>query len=75
MSEQTRPEDDRTLPNRASNMEKAEGSRDNFTPADEAGGITNRPVPEEQQEQSEVPPRGQTAGSQGRRAGREGGHA
>jgi hypothetical protein len=66
MAEQTRPEDDNTVPNRAANMEKAEGDRDTFAPNDNAGGITNRPLSREEQEQHEVPPRGQA---------REGGHA
>jgi hypothetical protein len=41
-------------PNQAANKEPAEGSREN------AGGITNRPLEREQQEQDEVPPRGHT---------------
>ncbi len=65
MAEQTTPERDDTMPNRAANMEKAEGSRENAT-ANEAGGITNRPLERERREQEEVPPRGQN---------KEGGHA
>lgn len=41
-------------PNQGANKEPAEGSREN------AGGITNRPLKREQEEQSEVPPRGRT---------------
>jgi hypothetical protein len=41
-------------PNQAANKQPAEGSREN------AGGITNRPLKREQEEQSEVPPRGRT---------------
>ena len=47
------------MPNRASNMEKAEGSREN---ARNSGGITNRPLDEEQQEQQHLPDRGRDAG-------------
>ncbi len=56
-------------PNNASAMEKAEGSRENLNDSpgrgreqmadnDNAGGITNRPLDEEDQEQDELPPRG-----------------
>ncbi|MFN8063302.1 MAG: hypothetical protein U0P82_00780 [Vicinamibacterales bacterium] len=58
--QQNRSRDD--APNHASAMEKAEGSRENLNvdaPAQSGGGITNRPLEEEQEEQSEVPPRGQ----------------
>jgi hypothetical protein len=54
MPKQTRPDDEKTMPNQASNKEKAEGSRDS------GGGITNRPLDEEQQNQERVPPRGET---------------
>jgi hypothetical protein len=62
MPKQTRPADasDQSVPNRAANKEPAEGSRDN------AGGITNRPLEEEQDNQERVPPRGES---------KEGGHA
>jgi hypothetical protein len=50
-------------PNQNANKEPAEGSRENVR-SDEAGeqggGITNRPLNREQQEQAQVPPRGQT---------------
>jgi len=49
------PSDKRNDPvpeNTPSNKEPAEGSREN------AGGITNRPLGEEQQNQQRVPPRG-----------------
>lgn len=58
MPEQTRPENDKTMPNRAANMEKAEGDRDASAPAEDAGGITNRPLSREDSEQCQVPPRG-----------------
>ena len=57
---------DQDTPTRASNMEKAEGDRDdeqnrpeeNY--ADRGGaGITNRPLDEEVENQKEVPPRGE----------------
>jgi hypothetical protein len=48
------------VPNPAANKEPAEGSREN------AGGISNRPLEEEQDNQERVPPRGEA---------KEGGHA
>jgi hypothetical protein len=53
-------------PNQTANKEPAEGSRENVGDAQDKGrgqpaaGITNRPLEEEEQEQSEVPPRGRT---------------
>jgi hypothetical protein len=53
-------------PNQNASKEPAEGSRENVqanVPArdtDDTGGITNRPLHREQEEQAEVPPRGQT---------------
>ena len=44
-------------PNAASNKDKAEGSRDANN--EDAGGITNRPLEEEQRNQEELPPRGE----------------
>jgi hypothetical protein len=41
------------VPNQAANKEPAEGSREN------AGGITNRPLDEERENQDRVPPRGE----------------
>jgi hypothetical protein len=67
MAEQTRNDPD---PNRASEMEKAEGSRETATASQNASrdattgnaqhgaGITNRPLEAEQQEQESLPPRG-----------------
>lgn len=75
MAERTRPEDDKTLPNRAANMEKAEGDRDAFESSGDAGGMTNRPLSREEREQEEVPPRGKTAESSPRGTTKEGGHA
>ncbi len=48
-------------PNHASEMEKAEGSREQprGNPGQHGAGITNRPLAEEQEEQGHVPPRGQ----------------
>jgi hypothetical protein len=80
MREQSRPdaEDAGTLgaPNDASMKEKAEGSRENVNVGGSAddgargsrqgGGITNRPLEQEQREQAELPPRGKA---------KEGGHA
>jgi hypothetical protein len=53
---------DQDIPTRASNMEKAEGDREDApeTRYEERGGagITNRPIEEEVENQKEVPPRG-----------------
>jgi hypothetical protein len=80
MPKQSRPDSEKpgTLgaPNDASMKEQAEGSRENVNisgDTDEsqrgtgnAGGITNRPLEQEEKEQSELPPRG---------TAKEGGHA
>ena len=54
---------DNETPTRNSNMEKAEGDRDDApeTRYEEGGGagITNRPIDEEIENQKEVPPRGE----------------
>jgi hypothetical protein len=47
---------DQTMPNPAANEEQAEGSREN---TNAAGGITNRPLAEEEDNQERVPPRGE----------------
>ena len=51
-------------PNQNANKEQAEGSRDtvraNEGSAQQGAGITNRPLEREQNEQAQVPPRGQT---------------
>jgi hypothetical protein len=57
---------DQDMPNRSSNMEPAEGSRENVMnrgerdrpSRDNAGGITNRPLDREQEEQDRLPDRG-----------------
>jgi hypothetical protein len=57
-----RPDTDQA-PNHASSMEKAEGSRENAqgdNAHQQAAGITNRPLEQEQQEQESLPPRGQS---------------
>jgi hypothetical protein len=55
---------DQDTPTRSSNMEKAEGDRDDAPESryDERGGagITNRPLDEEVENQKEVPPRGES---------------
>ena len=51
-------QNDADMPNQASNKEKAEGSRENT----DAGGISNRPLEEEQERQENLPPRGQSKG-------------
>jgi hypothetical protein len=62
------------VPNRASNREKAEGDRETITDTQtdrrsewgegtsQGGGITNRPLAEEQENQNEVPERGKSKG-------------
>jgi hypothetical protein len=70
---------DRDMPNPAANKNKAEGDRwsseadtvervdrEREIPADEAGGITNRPLDEEERNQDRLPERGDA---------REGAHA
>ena len=69
MPKQTRPDDqkDQSIPNQAANKEPAEGSRETVGASDDrAGGITNRPLPEETDNQNRVPRRGEN---------KEGGHA
>jgi hypothetical protein len=80
MPKQSRPDSEKAgtlgAPNDASMKEQAEGSRENVNVSsgpgegqrgsENAGGITNRPLEQEQQEQSELPPRG---------TAKEGGHA
>lgn len=55
---------DQDIPSRASNMEKAEGDREDAPESryDEGGGagITNRSIDEEVENQKEVPPRGES---------------
>lgn len=64
--------DDKTMPNRSANQTKAEGDRwdSNADTAgaggQESGGITNRPLDEEEENQAAVPPRHES---------REGAHA
>jgi hypothetical protein len=56
MPQQTEPRDNtEATPQR--NQEPAEGSRENVN-VGEQGGISNRPVDEEQREQEDLPPRG-----------------
>lgn len=50
---------DKPMPDQAANKSKAEGERD-------SGGITNRPLSEEEENQAAVPERGES---------RDGGHA
>jgi hypothetical protein len=64
MTERHDPHDISTsdIPNRASNQEKTEGSRENVNVNEEGGGISNRPIAEEQAEQQSLPPRGSSKG-------------
>jgi hypothetical protein len=54
------------VPNRESNMEQAEGSRDQVTNSESSssrgrsGGISNRPLDREQCEQEQIPERGES---------------
>jgi hypothetical protein len=64
MSQNRKREND--MPNRASNMEPAEGSRDTATDERNSGGITNRPLSREQQEQDKLPDRGHSSGDEAR---------
>jgi hypothetical protein len=51
-------------PNEAANRDPAEGSRDTATGAENknAGGISNRPLNEEEERQHNLPPRGEAKG-------------
>ena len=49
---------DQTMSNRAANKEQAERSQKNTNAAD-SGGITNRPMAEEEHNQGHMPPRGE----------------
>jgi hypothetical protein len=55
---------DQDTPTRSSNMEKAEGDRDDAPETQYdgrgGGGITNRPIGEELENQKELPPRGKS---------------
>ena len=69
MPKQTRPagnKDEPWIPNPAANRDPAEGSREAVNENEGAGGITNRPLSEEEANQERVPPRGEN---------KEGGHA
>jgi hypothetical protein len=48
---------DTSIPNQASNKEKAEGSRAN---GNVERGVTNRPIEEEQRDQQNLPPGGRS---------------
>jgi hypothetical protein len=68
MPKQSRPDDQKPgtlgMPNQASETEQAEGSRENVnvdsgsSDRDDAGGITNRPLGRDHEEQDQLPPRG-----------------
>jgi hypothetical protein len=63
MPNQSRPEDEKAgmpgRPNDTAANEPAEGSRESVNTSDTSGGgITNRPLEEERQEQQHLPPRG-----------------
>ena len=52
---------DDTMPNRSSNMEQAEGSRDTVRDnMEQGGGITNRSLDEEMNQQEQLPGRGRS---------------
>ena len=58
MAQQNRRDD--SSPNSASNMEQAEGSRDNVRGSEQGGGITNRGLDREMSEQEQLPGRGRS---------------
>jgi hypothetical protein len=51
---------DDSTPNRSSNMEQAEGSRETVRGSERGGGITNRPLDREVSEQEQLPERGRS---------------
>ena len=55
----TQPTD---TPNQAANKEPAEGSRETVNANEKGGGITNRSLEEERENQERVPPRGDAKG-------------
>jgi hypothetical protein len=63
MPKQTRPDDlkEPSVPNQAANKEPAEGSRETVDAGsrERGGGITNRPLHEELDNQERVPPGGE----------------
>jgi hypothetical protein len=59
MAQQT--DKDMDMPNRSSNMEPAEGSRETVrNSGDQGGGISNRSLDEELSRQQDLPPRGRS---------------
>ena len=56
MAQQNQRDD--SMPNRASNMEQAEGSRESVNGSERGGGITNRGRDREISEQEQLPDRG-----------------
>jgi hypothetical protein len=62
MDQKTSQNRDPDVPNRASNMEQAEGSREAERGSDTGTGISNRDEDREREEQQRVPPRGRDAG-------------
>ena len=65
MDQQPKPLDEKDMPNRSSNMEQAEGSRENVKSGNagtNTGGITNRELDRERREQEQLPHRGRDAG-------------
>lgn len=65
MAQQSKPMPDKDLPNRSSNMEQAEGSRDTVKGSNagkNTGGVTNRELDRERREQEHLPERGRDAG-------------
>lgn len=65
MGQHSKSMDQKDLPNRSSNMEPAEGSRENVegsSAGKNTGGITNRELDREQREQQHLPHRGRDVG-------------
>lgn len=58
MAQQNQRDD--SMPNRASNTEQAEGSRENVRGSEQGGGITNRGLDREMSEQEQLPDRGRS---------------
>ena len=58
MAQQNQRDD--SMPNRASNTEQAEGARETVRGSEQGGGITNRGLDREMDEQEQLPGRGRS---------------
>jgi hypothetical protein len=64
MAQQDKPRD-AGIPDDPAGREPAEGARDNVNADSESSGISNRPIEQEQREQQNLPPRGESKRERG----------